>query len=261
MAMSGMEESEKLSVDGRQGICSRNCMVGSVTGVALSSLAMFIVFWCTNIFRDAILSSLEIRNGTSMFDWWQRPPVRAVYRIRIFNYTNVEEFMSGRAKKLKITEAGPYMYRETLTRVHPVMNGDGTVTYQENRSFQWEGGSPDDETVTVPNVPLLSAMAFTRDMSFIAQVSLTAFLSTYQAKTFIQVPAGGFLWGYDDEIFDFAKPFLALQGNVPFDKFGVLAVVSNFCRLFLTIDFFSLNFVLALNLYILVFLYCIFSWL
>lgn len=217
---------EKPSADDRRGFGSRRCMTGSVTCVALGSLAMFIIFWCTNVFRDSILSGLAIRNGTPMFDWWQRPPVRLVYRIRVFNYTNVKEFESGKAKKLRVEEAGPYVYRETLTRVNSVMNGDGTVSYQEKRSFQWEGGSPDDEIVTVPNVPLLAAVAFVRDMGFVPRVGLTAILGTIQAKPFVDIPAGGCLWGYENKVFELAKPIISFQENIPFDKFGILAVVS-----------------------------------
>lgn len=35
-----------------------------------------------------------------------------------------------------------------------------------------------------------------------------------------------FLWGYDDNIIDIAKPILSLQGQLNFDKFGLLVTVS-----------------------------------
>lgn len=230
--------SEKCTLgDRRDGLLSKNCSIGSLIFVAVSSLGMFVVFWCTNIFRDTILSNLEIKEGTSMFDRWQRPPLRPAYRVRIFNYTNVEDFQNGRSKKLKVRELGPYNYRETLTRVNPTINDDGTITYQEKRSFQWEGGNPDDEIVTVPNVPLLSAMAFCRDMNFVAQVGVTAVLTTMQSSTFIDVTAGGFLWGYDDKIFEVARPLISWQGDVPFEKFGLLAIVRFFFYIFSTSQF------------------------
>ncbi|XP_043283403.1 lysosome membrane protein 2-like [Venturia canescens] len=220
----------------RERLFSKNCSIGSLIFVAISSLGMFVVFWCTNIFRDTILSNLEIKEGSSMFERWQRPPVRPAYRVRIFNYTNIEDFQNGRAKKLKIRELGPYNYRETLTRVNPTINDDGSITYQEKRSFQWEGGSPDDEIVSVPNVPLISAMAFSRDMSFVAQVGITAFLTTLQPSTFIDVTAGGYLWGYDDQIFEVAKNFMSWQEEIPFEKFGLLAIKNGLSPDRITID-------------------------
>ena len=206
----------------------KNWLVWIIASITLCSSTIFVIFWWTNIFRNAILAELQLKNGTTTFAWWQRPAVRAIYKIHIFNYTNVDDFESGLAKKLKVQDVGPYIYRETLQRVNAVLHENGTVSYQEKRSFQWEGGRPDEEALVVPNVPLFGAMAFSRDISFMAQVTLTAFLSTLRAKTFVKVPAGGFLWGYDDELFNYAKPLISLQQQIPFEKFGILAFVSNF---------------------------------
>ena len=205
-----------------------NWIVWLMGSLLLCSSIIFVTFWWTNVFRDIILSELQLKNGTTTFAWWQRPTVRAIYKIHIFNYTNVEDFESGKAKKLKVQDVGPYIYRETLQRVNTVLHKNGTASYQESRSYQWEGGRPDDEILVVPNFPLFTAMAFSRDISFMVQISLTAFLTTLRAKTFVNVPAGGLLWGYDDELFEYAKLVLSLQQTIPFEKFGILAYVSNF---------------------------------
>ena len=208
-------------------LVARNWTVWLLSSLAMLSLGLFALSWLTDFFSDTIVSNLQLRNGTLSFAWWQRPAVRAVYRIRIFNYTNVQEFQDGRAEKLRVQEVGPYIYRETLTRVNPEIGKNGTVTYQEMRSYQWEGGSPDDELVVVPNIPLFTAMAYSRDLSVLAQLPLTAVLSVIQAKPFIDLTAGDFLWGYDDKIFGMAKPFMSWQQNLPYEKFGILAFVSS----------------------------------
>lgn len=210
---------------------TRNCMVNSKTVSILSILSAFssfilILSWTTNFFQDTIISHLQLRNGTLSFAWWQRPMVRAVYRIHIFNYTNIEEFESGKEKKLRVNETGPFIYRETLLRINPEIKKD-TVTYQEMRSYHWEGGLSDNHIVIVPNVPLFTAMAFSRDLNFFAQVSLTAVLSTIHAEPFIQLRVNDFLWGYDDKLFRLAKPVMEWKQNIPYDKFGMLAFVSN----------------------------------
>lgn len=211
----------------RRWIFSQKCVVMSVACMTVSSLVIFIIFWCTNIFQNAILSSLAVKNGSPMFEWFARPPIRAVYRVRIFNYTNVDAFEIGKAKKLQVEETGPYIYRETLTRVNQIYHSNGTVSFKEKRSFQWEGGSPDDEIIVVPNVPLFASMAFMRDLNFFAQVAFTGVLTTLQTKTFVPLTAGGFLWGYHDDIFEMAKPFISWQENIP-DKFGMLAHVRDY---------------------------------
>ncbi|KAK0166885.1 hypothetical protein PV327_004356 [Microctonus hyperodae] len=172
-------------------------------------------------------SSSGIRRGilshNSDSDWFTRPPIRAVYRIHIFNYTNVDDYESGKAKKLKVEDTGPYIYRETLTRVNQVFHPNGSVSFQEKRSFQWEGGSPDDETIIVPNVPLLTALSIMKDENLINQWVFSKTLGFLKSKAFVSVSAGGFLWGYEDNIFGLGKFLQKLPESIRFNKFGVLA--------------------------------------
>ncbi|XP_034952739.1 scavenger receptor class B member 1-like [Chelonus insularis] len=219
----GMSIMEKPLSNNRRHFLPRKLVVASVLGMTFSSLVLFVIFWCTNIFQNTILSTLVVKNGTPMLEWFIRPPIRAVYKIKIFNYTNVDDFESGRTKKLKVEEVGPYIYRETLTRINYVFHENGTISFQEKRSFQWEGGRPDDEIIIAPNVPLMAAMAFVKDMSFFAHLALTGVLTTLQSKPFTSVTAGGLLWGYDDKIFELGKPFISFQEHISFEKFGLLA--------------------------------------
>ncbi|KAK2583550.1 hypothetical protein KPH14_009504 [Odynerus spinipes] len=214
---------EKQVIQKDQPKLPRNWYVWATAMAALSSSLFLVIFWCTNIFGDAILSNLIIRNGTTAFEFWQRSPVRLLYKIYIFNYTNVEDFESGKASKLKVQELGPYMYRETMKRVNIQMHDNHTVSYQEEKSFQWEGGSPDDEPVVVPNVPLLGAVSYTRDMNFATHFLLNIFLGTLQPKTFVNVNAGDFLWGYDDKLFKVMRTLISFKKSIPYENFGILA--------------------------------------
>ncbi|XP_011307500.1 scavenger receptor class B member 1-like [Fopius arisanus] len=203
---------------------SQKCLTASLMTMTISSIIVFVIFWCTDFFSNLIISNLVVTRNSPMLDWWVRPPIRAAYKIRIFNYTNIEDFTKGRSAKLRVQEVGPYIYRETLTRVNTIFYPNGTLSFQEKRSFQWEGGSPDDDVVVVPNIPLLTTMAFARDMNMFTQLGLTFAISTFVPQTFVSLPVGGFLWGYDDKIFDAAQPLLSLLGDIPMDKFGVLAM-------------------------------------
>ena len=192
---------------------------------ALTSIGVFVVFWFTNVFRDAILSNLELRNGTAAFQFWQWPPVGLTVKIYVFNYTNLAEFESGNASKLQVQEVGPYVYRETLSRVNVELHENETVTYQEKRSFKWISGKPEDDRVVVPNVLLMSALAFSRNLPFPVQLGLTMVLSGFSVKPFLELSAGKYLWGYDDKFFQMIKPFAELNHHLPYDKFGLLAFV------------------------------------
>jgi len=199
----------------------------------LASFIGFYITWYTNMYNDYLLSQMELRNGTTSFDWWLQRPFSMMYKIRVFNYTNVDKFESGEDERLRVQELGPYIYAETLNRVNVVMHGNGTVTFQEKRSYEWVGGRPDNDVVLVPNVPLMFATAFARDLSFTMRLVVSTVLKSLHERPFINETVGGFLWGYDTKLFDIAKPFMMFQRDIPFDKFGLLAIVSS-CRLIAT---------------------------
>jgi len=204
----------------------RNWLIWIYCGMFLGSFTGFYVFWYTNMFRDYAISYLQLRNGTQVFNWWQELPFNFSYNIYIFNYTNVEDFEAGRASKLHVQELGPYMYSEKLIRMNMVMHQNGTLTYEQKKIYHWIGGNPADEVIVVPNVPLMFATALVRDLNFAMRFSLSTVLSTLHEKPFVNVTAGGYIWGYDNPLFEMAKPLLMLQRNILFDKFGLLAMVS-----------------------------------
>ncbi|CAK9815152.1 Scavenger receptor class B member 1 [Anthophora quadrimaculata] len=191
---------------------------------ATISVTVFVVFWWTNVFRDAILSNLEIRNDTPSFLLWQRPPVGLIVKIYVFNYTNVREFENGNASKLRVEEVGPYVYRETLTRVNVTMHDNETVTYQEKRSFEWISGNSVNDRVVVPNLPLMFTLALSRNFQFFMQILVTIFLTKMRAQPFLELPVGEFLWGYEDKLFQTTKPLASLKHHIPYDKFGILVL-------------------------------------
>lgn len=191
--------------------------------IALISVTMFILFWYTNIFHDTVLSNLELRNGTLSFLFWQKPPVNLEIKIYVFNYTNVREFESGNATKLKVEEIGPFIYRENLSRVNVKIHENGTITYQEKKTYQWISGKSENEKVIVPNVMLMSTLAFSRNLSYLLQIGLTMFLSRIRAEPFLELSVGQYLWGYEDELYEVAKRFSSLRSAFTLDKFGLLA--------------------------------------
>lgn len=193
-------------------------------GIFLISSVGFYIFWYTDAFNNYVLSEMELRNGTRAFDWWLHPPFPLKYKLYIFNYTNVNEFEEGEASKLRVQELGPYEYHEMLSRTNVVFHENGTVSFQTERSYEWVGGRPDSEVVTVPNLPLMFTTAYVRDRSFPVRLFANTVLSTLQEQPFINQTVNGFLWGYDTELFHLAKPFM-LERKIPFDKFGILAGV------------------------------------
>ena len=63
-----------------------------------------------------------------MLDWYLNPPFSPIIKVYVFNYTNIEEFVSGTDKKIRITEVGPYVYEEPLQKINVQYNGE-RITY------------------------------------------------------------------------------------------------------------------------------------
>ncbi|XP_011865453.1 PREDICTED: scavenger receptor class B member 1-like [Vollenhovia emeryi] len=191
-------------------------------GIFLISASVFYLFWCTDTFNDYVRSHMELRNGSRTFDWWQRPPFELKYRIYIFNYTNVDDFEAGVASKLRVQELGPYVYREKVSRTNVALHDNGTVTFQNKRSFEWAGGRVGNDTVVVPNVPLMFTTAYVRDLGFTVRFLTNTMLSALQEQPFIDLTADGFLWGYDTKLFEMSKSLMMFERDVPFEKFGMM---------------------------------------
>lgn len=196
-------------------------------GVFLVSFAVFYIFWCTNSLQNYVHSQMTLRNGTDSLSFWEQPPAKMVFEVYVFNYTNMDDYLKYKTDKLRVEELGPYRYLETLKRVNVEAGENDTLTYQEDRSYEWIGGRSEDDIIVTPNVPILSSIAYVRNMNFAAQLSLTAVLTSLKEKAFIREKAGKYFWGYDDEFFRIVKPLLRLKQDVPYEKFGIFAMVSN----------------------------------
>ncbi|XP_014612673.1 PREDICTED: sensory neuron membrane protein 2-like isoform X2 [Polistes canadensis] len=167
----------------------QNWYIWAIIMAGLTSLLLIVIFWCTNIFQNIILSNLIIQNGTRAFEYWIRPPVQLVQNFYIYNYTNVDDFESGKANKLRVQQLGPYIYEETLTRINTQIH--------EN-----------------------AVHSVIRNLNYASQFIFNFAMSTLNIKPFINITAGGYLWGYDDDFYDLLKTFGYIRN--PSDKFGIL---------------------------------------
>lgn len=69
-------------------------------------------------------------------EWWKDSPIQPLIKIHIFNYTNIDDFLSGRDKKIKLQDVGPYVYKEFGQRVNLEFTEDYKITF--NVSFVFE---------------------------------------------------------------------------------------------------------------------------
>ncbi|XP_060533958.1 scavenger receptor class B member 1-like [Cylas formicarius] len=184
-----------------------------------------VIMWFTKVYQQSINNMMTITEDSLAFDMWRAPSPRPYMKFFIFNYTNVEDYERRSAKKLHVEEAGPYVYEEQLERVNVRFNGDGTVSYQEKRTYKFipelSKGSPHD-LVTVPNVPVIAGAAVARNWNFFMRLSYSGLLKSLNEKPFITLTANSLIVGYEDHLYDIAKNYLKLQEKRVFDHVGLL---------------------------------------
>lgn len=59
-----------------------------------------------------------------MLDYWSNPPFDPIVKVYVFNYTNIEDVLSGAEKKIKVKEIGPYVYKERTVRTNLIFDDD-----------------------------------------------------------------------------------------------------------------------------------------
>lgn len=59
-----------------------------------------------------------------MLSWWLKPPIDPIVKVYIFNYTNIDRFLSGADSKIQVKEIGPYAYREPVEKVNLQFEND-----------------------------------------------------------------------------------------------------------------------------------------
>lgn len=52
-----------------------------------------------------------MREGSFMYHMYEKPTYELFSEVMVFNYTNVDEFLAGTAKKLKVQEVGPFKFQ------------------------------------------------------------------------------------------------------------------------------------------------------
>ncbi|XP_034244002.1 scavenger receptor class B member 1-like isoform X2 [Thrips palmi] len=212
----------------RCGLCRITCGV-VVAVLFLLVLAGSALLCFTNFFETMVRRGLVFQEDGPLFAGWRQPALKPLVRVFVYNYTNSDEFLEGLAPKLRVQEVGPYSYRETLERVNIRFHDNGTMSYSEKRTHVFEptlSGGSEDDVVTVPNLPLIGAMARVVNEGAIAQFALNgAFLFSPPAQ-FDRLRAKDFLFGYNNSVYNFAKGVSALSQSGPVPKLGLIATRS-----------------------------------
>lgn len=184
------------------------------------------LMWFTDVYENMIHSQMQYVEGSEFMKSWLSPPFGPTTKLYLYNYTNVEDFMAGRASRLRVQELGPYSYAEALEHVDVRFNDNDTMSFREKRTFTFlpelSNGSEDD-VIVVPNLPLICAIARVRDEPYVAQLGLKSALWASGGAAFNTLAVRDYLFGYNDTLYSLAKSAVEVATGGTLPKLGMLA--------------------------------------
>ena len=116
--------------------CSVKTVMWSLVSVLLVTSG--IVLLCTHnaIFNYIYNTQLVLSPTSGSFPMWQKLPEPMLASMYLWEVKNPAEVSLG--SKPVLEERGPYVFTEQHTKVDPIWNDNGTVTYKQKRVWHFK---------------------------------------------------------------------------------------------------------------------------
>lgn len=178
-----------------------------------------------------IFQQLSLKPGTLLHRLWLLPPLDVYINVYMFNYTNVDEFTSGRASKLQLQEVGPYVYKEVLSNHNVTYNeSNNTITYSPKREYVFAPersvGDPKIDRIRAPNIPLMGVTTLASSLSMFAALGLSAITRQLNSQPMLEMSVHDYMWGYEDHLVELASRFV--PNWIDFSSFGIMEKVRSY---------------------------------
>jgi len=191
------------------------CSYKSMLTVGSILMVLGIIITATSdIVLDFVLKqNMVLSSHSASYPMWKNLPLPLTNKIYLFNITNAEE-VAQRGAKPKITEVGPYVFKEYHTKIDEVWNENGTVTYKQINKWIPVSNNLDD-LVTIVNAPAATLAAMIEPLTHIQKVFVDLGLKIVlsKEKLFVTKTAREILFdGYKDPI---------LEAGTELEKVGI----------------------------------------
>lgn len=192
-------------------------------GVFLLLVALIVGLLWPTLALNILYSRLRLGEGSANNDNWLETPLPMFMEITMFNWTNSHEVLNPDVKPI-LVECGPYVFLESHTRSNVTWNDNGTVTYNQIRTWQFmpnlSNGTLEDEITTLNVISATVAYAVRHDDALV-KLGVNAIMSLRGGSLFVTHTVGEFLYdGYEDPLLTFLKETNSELFVIPFDKFG-----------------------------------------
>ncbi|CAF1070688.1 unnamed protein product [Rotaria magnacalcarata] len=195
------------------------CFILSFLGLILGIILLVLLDPLVNNILAQKMAIVQNREGRR---FWQNPPATIHRKMYIWHCTNPIAVKNGAIPEL--VERGPYVYREEWNRSSITYN-DGldrlsyipstTLYFDRNQSI-----GPDDEYVSVINVPLMAMAYEVQFYSKEMQEGINFFIELLETQLFVNVTVKQLMEGYTDALIEIASK--VKPGVLKDDKFGIL---------------------------------------
>ncbi|XP_049535280.1 scavenger receptor class B member 1 [Anopheles darlingi] len=167
---------------------------------------------------------LKFEEGSEIFNLWRTPPVDLYIKIYLFNVTNAEDFMAGRADKMQVEEVGPYVYRELMSHDEIVFNDNGTVSTRPHHPLIFQkslsGNLREDDVFMMPNIALLSIAHVASKQGYFIRWPINMLIRQTKIQPLERQTAREFMYGYPTTLTTLGYTFL--PNWISFDKVGLI---------------------------------------
>ncbi|ENN71632.1 hypothetical protein D910_12528 [Dendroctonus ponderosae] len=204
----------------------RNLLSGAVSFALLGigGLISALIILIADPYNILYEWKIQFGPGGEIFSLWEKPPVDLFLKVYLWNVTNSEEFMSGKAKKLKFQEVGPYTYREVLTHENITFNDNGTLTSIPSHPLVWEPtlseGRKESDLLILPNIALLSIADVVSKKGLFTRLGLNLIIRQTNAQPLVQMTAKEFMFEYKSTLMNLGNTFM--PSWIYFDKLGLI---------------------------------------
>ncbi|KAH8415908.1 hypothetical protein KR222_003525, partial [Zaprionus bogoriensis] len=180
-------------------------MLGLVFVLFVISVTGFFVMWFTEYYNNNLLQEMVLAKDSDRAKNWVNPDndTDTLLKAHIFNYTNIEDYLAGRADKMHVVDLGPLTYQEHTVKDEVSFNSNHTVTFRDRKSYKLlpeKSTIREDDIVMVPNVPLLSAAVHVQRMVIFKRWGVLFAINQLNEKLFKTLTVREYLWGYRDKI-------------------------------------------------------------
>uniref|UniRef100_A0A9J8CIN4 Uncharacterized protein n=2 Tax=Cyprinus carpio TaxID=7962 RepID=A0A9J8CIN4_CYPCA len=186
----------------------RSCAIYATGIVCAHLLILGIALLVAQVFQtmiqERIKKEITLAENSRVLDGWINPPPPVYMQYFFFNVTNPDEFLAGKEKP-KVTQIGPYTYREYRPRENVTFLENGTKIFATNpKSFVFlrdmSVGDPEVDRLTTVNIPFIAVMNELNSYSFFLRSFVSLWMRSLGVEVFMNRTVHEVLWGFKDPL-------------------------------------------------------------